>query len=131
MLQRRNRGKIVTEYARNSLVWVYFDLVKPKNSKKLAHLWHGPFPISDKINDHTYELDLSMSESKFHPRVHISRLKPFNTQLDRPTNRLNEALLDQTFDFDEALLPEDSYTSLIQMTMNMKLKKFWMTNGNV
>ena len=109
MLERRNRGKVVTEYAENSLVWVYFDLVKPKNSKKLAHLWHGPYPISKKINDYTYELDLSMSKERFHKRVHVSRLKPFNTQLDRPSERLNEDILDHTFDFDEALLPEDSF----------------------
>ena len=97
------------EYKEGERVWIYIKHVKKGYSKKLAHLWHGPFRIKRKVNDFVYELDIqSNNKYRFHPRIHVSRLKSYYEEKNRPTNELciNE---DERFDFDEQLLPEDSF----------------------
>jgi len=93
-------------------VWLYIEKVKPGYSRKLAHLWHGPFRIKQRISDFIYELDLSENaEYRFHPKIHISRLKLRSSNPQRPTIELVDSTLER-FDFDEALLPEDSFEQL-------------------
>uniref|UniRef100_A0AAV1VKH6 Chromo domain-containing protein n=1 Tax=Peronospora matthiolae TaxID=2874970 RepID=A0AAV1VKH6_9STRA len=60
-------------------VWLYLDRVKEGYAKKLAHMWHGPFRVAD--------------------------VKTFS---ERPKDQLTIEESDR-LDFDEALLPEDSW----------------------
>ncbi|GMF11533.1 unnamed protein product [Phytophthora lilii] len=65
-------------------VWLYMERVKPGLVKKLAHLWHGPFRVKKRVEAFAYELELpDRSAYKFYPEARL--------------------------DFDEELLPEDSW----------------------
>ncbi|GMF42358.1 unnamed protein product [Phytophthora fragariaefolia] len=94
-----------------SRAWLYMERVKAGFTKKLAHRWHGPFRIKKKVEEYAYELELrDRSGYRFHPVVHVSRLKPVNEFQSRPTTRLAPDISEQTrLAFDEALLPEDSW----------------------
>ena len=87
-------------------VWVYVPHVRKGYTKKLAHLWHGPYRVLEIIDDIKLKL-LTPKEARFHPEIHIGRVKKCMEEWERPTGTvdidLNEAL------FDEALLPEDSW----------------------
>jgi hypothetical protein len=89
-------------------VWVFINQVKPGYAKKLAHLWHGPFRVLERVADHVVRLELDNTDYKFFPLVHVSRLKEWKVFRTRPAGDLNVAEGDR-FDFDEALLPEDSF----------------------
>ncbi|OWZ11924.1 hypothetical protein PHMEG_00014989 [Phytophthora megakarya] len=92
----------VVEKARR--VWLYMDRVKPGLVKKLTHLWHGPFRVKRKVEEFAYELDLpNKSRYRFYPLVHVSRLKASKARMAR------DAAEDARFDFDEEVLPEDSW----------------------
>ncbi|POM76472.1 LOW QUALITY PROTEIN: Hypothetical protein PHPALM_6279 [Phytophthora palmivora] len=80
-------------------------------TKKLAHRWHGPFRVKRKVEEFAYELVLpDKSGYRFYPVIHVSRLKKVADVEKRPTTRLIAELEeDQRFDFDEELLPEDSW----------------------
>jgi hypothetical protein len=96
------------ELEKGEAVWLYIDKVKPTCKKKLAHLWHGPFRVKEKISDSIYELDTNGTGYKIFPMVHISRLKRRFEASSRPdTTLVNDRM--ERFDFDEALLPEDSW----------------------
>jgi hypothetical protein len=92
-------------------VWLFMERVRPGLKKKLAHRWHGPFRIKKKVEAFAYELELpDKSGYRFYPVVHVSRLKKMTGLGERPTVRLvDELSKDQRFDFDEELLPEDSW----------------------
>ena len=97
------------EYKPGDAVWMYVARVKEGLTKKLAHLWHGPFRIKRKVDQHCYELELPAREGyRFYPVVHIARLKPRVLFPDRPAVELSEPSLPR-LDFDEELLPEDSF----------------------
>ncbi|OWY90669.1 hypothetical protein PHMEG_00041100, partial [Phytophthora megakarya] len=91
--------------------WLYTERVKPGLMKKLAHRWHGPFRIKKKVDEFAFELELpDKSGYRFYPIVHISRLKPLNEFSSRPTTLLApEIAEDSRMDFDEVLLPNDSW----------------------
>ncbi|GMF89545.1 unnamed protein product [Phytophthora fragariaefolia] len=94
-----------------SRVWLFMERVKPGLTKKLAHRWHGPFRIKRKVEEFAYELELpDKAGYRFYPVVHVSRLKPVSEDNRRPTAELVDELgEDDRFDFDEELLPEDSW----------------------
>ncbi|KAH7491752.1 Transposon Ty3-I Gag-Pol polyprotein [Phytophthora ramorum] len=94
-----------------SRVWLYMERVKPGLTKKLAHRWHGPFRVKNKVEEYAYELELpDRSGYRFYPVVHVSRLKAVSEFEDRPRTRLTQDVTeDSRFDFDEELLPEDSW----------------------
>ncbi|OWZ07094.1 hypothetical protein PHMEG_00020563 [Phytophthora megakarya] len=78
------------------------EQVKPGLVKKLAHRWHGPFRVNRKVEVFTYELELpDKSGYRFYPVVHVSRLKAARLARDIAEGA--------RFDFDEELLPEDSW----------------------
>ncbi|POM58431.1 Hypothetical protein PHPALM_36921 [Phytophthora palmivora] len=82
-------------------VWLFMKRVKQGLTKKLAHRWHGPFRVKRKVEEFAYE---------FYPVIRVSRLKKVVDAEKRPTTRLIDELEeDQRFDFDEELLPEDSW----------------------
>ncbi|KAE8886293.1 hypothetical protein PF005_g7576 [Phytophthora fragariae] len=91
--------------------WLYMKRVKRGRTKKLAHRWHGPFRIKKKVDEYAFELDLpDRSGYRFYPVVHASRLKAVSEFGERPRTRLAPDVTEETrHDFDEELLPEDSW----------------------
>uniref|UniRef100_H3H5Y4 Uncharacterized protein n=1 Tax=Phytophthora ramorum TaxID=164328 RepID=H3H5Y4_PHYRM len=89
-------------------VWLHLDRVKEGYARKLAHLWHGPFRVAEMIDDHAARLEIAGSEYRIFPIVHVSKLKLVRSFPDRPDAPLLVAESDR-LDFDEALLPEDSW----------------------
>ncbi|OWZ06493.1 reverse transcriptase [Phytophthora megakarya] len=87
-------------------VWLYLARVCPGLTKKLAHLWHGPFRILEKGSDYRYRLQVEGTEYRFYPWVHVSRLKPRTKYPERPSEAMN---IPEEDDFDAALLREDSW----------------------
>ncbi|KAG2772808.1 hypothetical protein PC129_g20351 [Phytophthora cactorum] len=87
------------------------ERVKPGLTKKLAHRCHGQFRVKKKVEEYAYELELpDRSGYRFYPVVHVSRLKAVCEFESRPTTRLTEGITeDSKLDFDEELLPEDSW----------------------
>jgi hypothetical protein len=84
-------------------VWLYISKVQTGLSRKLAHLWHGPFRIAEVTNEFRVRLKVDDTGYRVNPWVHISRLKPRALFPKRPVTELEED------DFDAALLPEDSW----------------------
>lgn len=103
---REVKGQVRTEYEEGELVWLFHNLVKPGLVKKLAHLWHGPYRIAEKLSAVAYKLDINGKSPRIYPVVHISRLKPYVPRELRPTELLENV---EPTEFDEALLPEDSW----------------------
>ncbi|OWY94422.1 reverse transcriptase [Phytophthora megakarya] len=96
-----------------SRVWLYPDRVREGYAKKLAHLWHGPFRVAEKIGEYAVKLEVAGSAYSIFPVVHVSKIKLVKAFPDRPIARRNGSEEDRV-DFDEALLPEDSWSSWIQ-----------------
>ncbi|KAG2759361.1 hypothetical protein PC129_g20486 [Phytophthora cactorum] len=92
-----------------SQVWLYLDRVKEGYARKLAHLWHGPSRVVDKIGEHAVRLETGGTEYRLFPVVHVSKLKLVKEYPDRPRARITVNDSDRV-DFDEILLPEDSGT---------------------
>ncbi|OWZ10327.1 hypothetical protein PHMEG_00016836 [Phytophthora megakarya] len=65
------------------------------------------------VEEFAYELELpDKSGYRFYPVVHVSRLKAVNEFCDRPKTRLARDVAEkERIDFDEELLPEDSWES--------------------
>ncbi|OWZ03159.1 reverse transcriptase [Phytophthora megakarya] len=101
-----------------SRVWLYLDRVVnarlreaigDRDSRhnedvtlaKLAHLWHGPFRVAEKINEFTIKLEIAGTGYPIFPVVHVDFP-------DRPRVEFTVHESDR-FDFDEVLLPEDSW----------------------
>ena len=91
-----------------SQVWLYLDRVKEGYARKLAHLWHGPFRVRELVGDHAARLDISGTDYRIFPFVHLSKLRLVRQYPDRPDTVL---VVDETdrVDFDKALLPEESW----------------------
>jgi hypothetical protein len=96
-----------------SRVWLYLDRVKEGYARKLAHMWHGPFRVVDMVNVFAARLETAGTEYRLFPVVHVSKLKPVRMFPDRPTTPLAVDGADR-FDFDEALLPEDSWDRALE-----------------
>ncbi|POM66005.1 Hypothetical protein PHPALM_18202 [Phytophthora palmivora] len=75
-------------------------------SRKLAHMWHGPFRIDEMLDDFRVRLKVEDTGYRVNPWVHVSRLKPRALFPRRPTIELE---IPEDDDFDAALLPEDSW----------------------
>ena len=111
MEERRDRAneraQVSTEaIAPGARVWLYINQVKPGFARKLAHLWHGPFKVLERVADHVVKLEIEGTGYRFFPSVHVSRLKLWRGYDARPTTELEG--VQARFDFDEAMLPEDS-----------------------
>ncbi|POM58659.1 Hypothetical protein PHPALM_36670 [Phytophthora palmivora] len=76
--------------------------------RKLAHMWHGPFRVLELVDEHAVRLVIAGTKYRLFPVVHVSKIKPVRQFPDRPKPRLTIQDQDR-FDFDEALLPEDSW----------------------
>ncbi|GMF53912.1 unnamed protein product [Phytophthora fragariaefolia] len=89
-------------------VWLYLGRVKAGYARKLAHMWHSPFRVLELVGDHAARLEAAGTEYRLFPIVHLVKQKPVRQFPDRPgtTLTVDEAV---RIDFDEALLPEDSW----------------------
>ncbi|OWZ02252.1 hypothetical protein PHMEG_00026218 [Phytophthora megakarya] len=83
-----------------SRVWLYLDRVREEYAKKL------PFPRCRE--ELAVRLEIAGSTYSIFPVVHVSKIKLVKVFPDRPVTRLNGTEGDRV-DFDEALLPEDSW----------------------
>ena len=65
------------------------------------------------MGDHAARLDISGTDYRIYPLVHVSKLKLVRQYPDRPSTVL---VVDETerVDFDEALLPEDSWVAELE-----------------
>ncbi|KAE8973020.1 hypothetical protein PF011_g25414 [Phytophthora fragariae] len=96
------------EIATGSQVWLYLDRVKPGYARKLAHMWHGPFRVTELISAFAVRLETAGTPYQLYPVVHISKLKPVREFPSRPATQLTMPV-EERLDFDEELLPEDSW----------------------
>ncbi|OWZ04918.1 LOW QUALITY PROTEIN: hypothetical protein PHMEG_00023095 [Phytophthora megakarya] len=78
--------------------------VKEGYARKLAHLWHGPFRVAEKINEFSIKLKIAGTRYQIFPVVHVSKLKLAKDFPDRPRIDLTVDESDR-LDFDE-ILPE-------------------------
>ncbi|OWZ05880.1 LOW QUALITY PROTEIN: reverse transcriptase [Phytophthora megakarya] len=92
-------------------VWLYIPKVQTGLSKKLTHLWHGPFRIDKVLDDFRVKLKVDSTGYRVNPWVHISRLKPRALFSKRSTVSVD---VDEEDGFDAALLPEDSWEADVQ-----------------
>ncbi|OWY93793.1 reverse transcriptase [Phytophthora megakarya] len=67
-----------------SRVWLYLDRVREGYAKKLAHLWHGPFRVAEKIGEYAVKLEIAGSAYHIFPIVHVAKIKPVREFPDRP-----------------------------------------------
>ena len=56
-------------------VWLYLDRVKEGYTRKLAHMWHGPFRVDDLCGDYAVRLQIPGTPYRLFPVVHVSKLK--------------------------------------------------------
>lgn len=105
---QHNADRLPHEIKCGTRVWLYLDRVKDGYARKLAHMWHGPFRVAEVCGDHAARLELAGTPYRLFPVVHMSKLKPVKLFPDRPKVQLMVGESDR-FDFDEALLPEDSW----------------------
>ncbi|KAE8888448.1 hypothetical protein PF005_g20774 [Phytophthora fragariae] len=71
-------------------------------------MWHGPFRVKKMGSNFAARLETAGTDYRLFPVVHVSKLKPVRMFPDRPTVTLTAGNEDR-LDFDEALLPEDSW----------------------
>ncbi|KAG3103444.1 hypothetical protein PI125_g13878 [Phytophthora idaei] len=69
-------------------------------------MWYGPFRVAERIDRHAARLETAGTEYRLFPTVHVS--KPVKAYPDRPAATLTGAGMGRV-DFDESLLPEDSW----------------------
>ncbi|OWY93848.1 hypothetical protein PHMEG_00036597 [Phytophthora megakarya] len=106
LIELSDRVKAGFEAGDCDSVWLYIPKVRTGFSRKLAHLWHGPFRADEIHDDFRVKLKILGTGYRVNPWVHISRLKPRALYPKRPTSEMHVSEED---DFDAALLPEDSW----------------------
>ena len=121
-MQAHNEGVVDHIIQPETQVWLYLDRVKGGYTKKLAHLWHGHFRVLELVGDHAARLEIRGTEYRLFPIVHISKLKKVREFHDRSSKAL---AMDRGYwvDFDECLLPEDSWVRELEEG-EYELKKF-------
>ncbi|POM59969.1 LOW QUALITY PROTEIN: reverse transcriptase [Phytophthora palmivora] len=111
-VMRSKKGQIDTmkrsDHMRSKLELKCGYRVKEGYACKLAHMWHDPFRVLELVDEHAVRLEIAGTEYRLFPVVHVSNIKRVRQSPDRPQMRLTT--LDQDrYDFDEALLPQDSW----------------------
>ncbi|GMF39992.1 unnamed protein product [Phytophthora fragariaefolia] len=103
---KEQSNRLKSGFEKGDSVWLYIPNVHPGLSRKLAHMWHGPFRIEEIHDDFRVKLKVTDSGYRVNPWVNVSRLKPRAPFPKCPTVEIKVAEDD---DFDAALLPEDSW----------------------
>ncbi|OWZ17368.1 hypothetical protein PHMEG_0008698 [Phytophthora megakarya] len=106
--QRQIEGSHCRSIEAGSRDWLYLDRVKEGYAGKLAHQWHGPFRVAEKVNEFSVKLEIADTGCPTFPVVHLSKLKLFKDFPDRPRIELTVVESDRV-DFDEILLPKESW----------------------
>ena len=87
-------------------VWVYTPKTKKGLSKKLLHLWHGPYRLVEKKTFcHFLLRNIDNKGVKF--AVHVNRMKPYVDPNERPIQPPEEEV-DEPY-LNESDIPDDSY----------------------
>ncbi|GMF48905.1 unnamed protein product [Phytophthora fragariaefolia] len=86
--------------------WLYIPKVQTGLSRKLAHLWHGPFRIKEMRDDFRVRLKVSDTGYGINPWVHVSRLKPRALFPERPADQIK---VNEDDDFDAASLSKECW----------------------
>jgi len=114
---QRAQQKMKAQYDKNAKdsrfivgqqVWVYTPKTKRGLSKKLLHLWHGPYRLVEQLSPvHFFLRSQDNSRVKF--AVHVNRMKPYidpdERPIDPPDEEVNEPYLHHTD------IPEESFTN--------------------
>jgi hypothetical protein len=56
-----------------SRVWLYLHWVKEGYARKLAHMWHGPFRVVDRVSAFAARLETADTEYRLFLVVHVSK----------------------------------------------------------
>ncbi|OWY98137.1 hypothetical protein PHMEG_00031169 [Phytophthora megakarya] len=95
-------------------VWLSLSASHFENSakvgyaRKIAHLWHVPFRVAEMIDEHAERLEIAGTEYRIFPIVHVSKLTLVRLFPCWPKQELGTRV-EGCVDFDEALLPDDSW----------------------
>eukprot|EP00794_Sanderia_malayensis_P020904 gene20904-22954_t len=92
-------------------VWVYTPKVPKGLTKKLEHLWHGPYRISQQLSAVHFKLS-TFDNRRVTTKVHANRLKLFYDRATRPIGIITNDVLD------EYLSPEDMPTDSFDDSTN-------------
>ncbi|GMF63139.1 unnamed protein product [Phytophthora fragariaefolia] len=122
---RKPSKRLKSGFQKGDLVWLYIPKDQPGLSRRLAHMWHGPFRIEEKHADFRVKLQMNDTGYRVSPWVHISRLKLCTLGPQRPTMEIEVADDDK---FDVALLPEDSWEPDSKRNDN-EVEKSWISDG--
>ncbi|GMF16759.1 unnamed protein product [Phytophthora fragariaefolia] len=112
-------------FEKGDSVWLYIPKIQLSLSRKLAHMWHGPFRIEEMHDDFRFKLKLTDSGYRVNPWVHVGRFKPRALFPKCPTVEIEVAEDD---DFDAALLLEDSWEPDSERT-EYELEKLLSSGG--
>ncbi|OWY92978.1 LOW QUALITY PROTEIN: hypothetical protein PHMEG_00037785 [Phytophthora megakarya] len=96
--------RLKSGFQKGDAVWLYIPKVQTGLSRKLAHLWLGPFRIDEVLDDFRVKLKVDSTGYRVNPWVHIRRLKPRALFPKRPIISVD---VDEDDDFDAPLRPED------------------------
>ena len=77
-------------YTQGDLVWLHSPAVSRGLSRKLHHVWKGPFRVLERVSNSDYRIK-SLSGKKRVQIVHFDRLKPCT-----PGTRFNDTITDQS-----------------------------------
>ena len=77
-------------YTQGDLVWLHSPAVSRGLSRKLHHVWKGPFRVLERVSNSDYRIK-SLSGKKQVQIVHFDRLKPCT-----PGTRFNDTITDQS-----------------------------------
>ncbi|OWZ12785.1 hypothetical protein PHMEG_00013995 [Phytophthora megakarya] len=83
--QTQLSDRVKAGFEADDSVWLYIPKVRMGLSRKLAHLWHGPFRIDEIHDDFRVKLKIPGIGNRVNPWVHISHLKPRDLFSKRPT----------------------------------------------
>ncbi|GMF50401.1 unnamed protein product [Phytophthora fragariaefolia] len=73
-------------------------------------MWHGSFRVTERVNDFAVRLETAGTPYQLFPIVHVSKLKAAREFPSLPMVQLTISA-DERFDFDEELLPDDSWSA--------------------
>ncbi|GMF17656.1 unnamed protein product [Phytophthora fragariaefolia] len=108
--RRQNEDASQLQIETGSQVWLYLDLVKPGYARKLAHMWRGTFRVAEPVYNFAVRLETADTPYQLFSFAHVSKLKTVREFPSRPMVQL-VIPADKRFDFDEELLPEDSWSA--------------------
>ncbi|UYV76601.1 hypothetical protein LAZ67_14001425, partial [Cordylochernes scorpioides] len=96
-------------YQPGDLVWIFIPVRKVGYSEKLMRRYFGPYKVTRKISDVTYEVETfgnQQGRRKTKDLVHIGRMKPYLNPEDQE-DQLEEDPEDDSTDFQEEDIPTE------------------------